>query len=278
MSRVERVEADGVLALEMLTPSSGPSEQGRVHVRIAVITCAVLELEVTHYAQGIDHVIHIELLEQGLHNEPPKLREHLQAAIDRVELAYPNAEAIVLGYGLCSRGSEGVRTSRCRLVMARAHDCITLLLGSKERYAQYAAAHPGTYWYSPGWNKHHTPPGKERHDRLLEQYVQTYGEDNAAYLMQMEQNWFNSYDRATYVDLTIGATSADIAYTRDCANWLGWKFDHQRGDSTLLRDLLDGNWDDERFIICEPGQAFTMACDQRVVRREDEPITDHPPG
>jgi hypothetical protein len=278
MSMVERVEVDGVLALEMLTPSSEPSEQVRGGLRIAVITCAVLEMEVNHYAQGIDHVVHIELLEQGLHNEPPKLREQLQAAIDRVELANPDAEAIVLGYGLCSRGSEGVRTSRCRLVMARAHDCITLLLGSKERYARYVAAHPGTYWYSPGWNKHHTPPGKERHDRLLEQYVQAYGEDNAAYLMQMEQSWFTSYDRATYVDLTIGATSADIAFTRECADWLKWEFDHQRGDATLLRDLLAGRWDDERFIICEPGQAFTMACDHRVVRREDEPITDRSTG
>lgn len=247
-------------------------------MRIAVITCAVLELEVNHYAQGIDHVIHVELLEQGLHNEPPRLREQLQAAIDRVEREHPDADAIVLGYGLCSRGSEGIRTSRCRLVMARAHDCITLLLGSKERYAQYVAAHPGTYWYSPGWNKHHTPPGKERHDRLYQQYVQAYGEDNAAYLMEMEQSWFTTYDRATYVDLTIGATNSDIAYTRQCADWLKWEFDHQRGDATLLCDLLAGNWDDERFIICEPGQAFTMASDHRVVRHEDESMTDRSAG
>ena len=237
--------------------------------RVAVITCAVLELEVQHYAEQCDNVVHVELLEQGLHNDPPKLRAVLQQAIDRVESIVPHANAIVLGYGLCSRGTEGVHTSRCTLVMARAHDCITLLLGSKERYADYVSRYPGTYWYSPGWNKHHTPPGRERYERLMNEYRDKYGDDNAQYLMDLEQNWFNTYNRATYVDLTIGATDADIAYTRECADWLEWDFDRQRGSETLLLDLLAGRWDDERFIVCAPGESFTMAADDRVVRRVD---------
>jgi len=36
-------------------------------------------------------------------------------------------------------------------VVPRAHDCITLLLGSKERYAKLFGERPGTYWYSAGW-------------------------------------------------------------------------------------------------------------------------------
>ena len=49
--------------------------------------------------------------------------------------------------------SRGVHAQRCRIAITRAHDCITLLLGSKERYAEYVAQHPGTYWYSAGWNR-----------------------------------------------------------------------------------------------------------------------------
>lgn len=233
--------------------------------RVVVITCAVLELEIAHYGQGMDHIVHIELMEQGLHNDPPKLRNRLQVAVDRVEAMPLEFDAIVLGYGLCSRGTEDVTTRRSRLVIPRAHDCITVLLGDRNRYAEYVARHPGTYWYSPGWNKHHTPPGKERYDKLYAKYVAEYGEDNAQFLMEAEQHWFTTYDRATYVDLTVGATERDIQYTKDCADWLKWKFDHQRGDPRLLIDLLAGRWDDERFLVLEPGQCLHMTGDDRIV-------------
>src|SRR5688500_9258608 len=88
--------------------------------RVAVITCAVLEDEVHALSRDLSNVVHILILEQGLHNEPPRLRVQLQQAIDRVEQQV-DADAIVLGYGLCSRGTEGVRTQSCKLVMARAH-------------------------------------------------------------------------------------------------------------------------------------------------------------
>jgi hypothetical protein len=239
--------------------------------RIAVITCAVLELEINHYRQGLGHVLHVETLEQGLHNEPEKLRRTLQEAVTRIETQFPAVDAIVLGYGLCSRGTEGVTTRRCKLVMPRAHDCITVLLGSKEGYAAYVKEHPGTYWYSPGWNKCHIPPGKERYDKLYQQYVAKYGEDNAAFLMETEQQWFTAYSRATYVDLGVGATEADLQYTRDCAAWLKWSFDHQHGDPSLLLAMLRGEWDASRFVVVEPGQTWRMTADEQVVETIDPP-------
>jgi hypothetical protein len=231
---------------------------------LAVITCAVLEDEVLHFAQDAPHIVHIEIMEQGLHNDPPRLRRELQATIERIE-AMPEVEAIVLGYGLCSRGTEGVTTSRCPLVMARAHDCITLLLGSKERYAQYVAAHPGTYWYSPGWNRHHIPPGPQRHALLRAEYVEKYGEDNADFLMDAEQHWFSSYNRATYIHLGVANTPEDVNFTRDCARWLRWEFDCQAGDTALLRALLNGDWDDDRFVVLQPGEAFALCADENVL-------------
>ena len=134
--------------------NKSPASAKQVPPKLAVITCRVLEVEIEHLASGMDHVVHIERMEQGLHNEPAKLKIEVQAAIERVEET-TDAEAIVLGYGLCSRGTEGLVASRCRLVIPRAHDCITVLLGCRDRYAEYVAQHPGTYWYSPGWNEHH---------------------------------------------------------------------------------------------------------------------------
>lgn len=255
------------------TPGKGRGEgQNGRPLRIAIITCAVLEDEIGRWKQDVANLVHVEMMPQGLHNDPPKLRLELQIAIDRVE-ARPEIEAIVLGYGLCSRGTEAVSTKRCKLVMARAHDCITLLLGSKERYAQYVKEFPGTYWYSPGWNRHHTPPGKERYEKLRAKYVAEYGEDNADFLMESEQHWFKTYEKATYVDLGAGVTPEDIAYTKSCADWLKWSFDHQKGDPQLLVDLLSGNWDNERFLVLEPGESLAMTADDQVIQLVPKPRT-----
>ncbi|MCA1996235.1 MAG: DUF1638 domain-containing protein [Armatimonadetes bacterium] len=238
--------------------------------KIAVVLCAVLEDEFGALAGECERLGPIVKMEQGLHNEPDRLRRELQAAIDRVEAEHPDVGAIVLGYGLCSRGTEGVRTSRALLVVPRAHDCITLLLGDRRRYADYVARHPGTYWYSPGWNRHHVPPGPERHRLLREEYVRKYGEDNADYLMEMEQGWFQTYDRATYVHQGPGFTEQDVEYTRRCAEWLGWQCDVQVGDPRLIRMLLRGEWSEEEFLVLRPGQALRMTADDRVIEASDE--------
>jgi Protein of unknown function (DUF1638) len=233
---------------------------------IAVITCDVLRDEICQYSHGLDHIVHIEVLKQGLHNYPPLLQRELQSAVDRIETQFQRIDAIALGYGLCSRGVEGVIARRCKLVMVRAHDCITLLLGDRQRYAQYVSEHPGTYWYSPGWNRCHLPPGPQRHEKLLNEYIQKYGEEDAQFLMESEQSWFSNYDRATFVDLGTPNTSADVAHTQDCAKWLGWNFDRQHGSPQLLVDLLSGNWDQERFLVLEPGQSVQMTADEKIVR------------
>jgi hypothetical protein len=235
-----------------------------------VITCAVLELEIAHFGAALRHLIHVETMPQGLHNDPPRLRTELQRAIDKVERETA-AEVIVLGYGLCSRGTEGVRTTRCRLVMPRAHDCITLLLGSKEKYEECVRRCPGTYWYSPGWNKHHLPPGPERYEHLHQEYCEKYGADEADYLMQMERHWCTAYCQAVYVDLGVGATEQDLQYTRGCAEWLNWSFARERGDPGLLTALLEGRWDDERFVTVGPGETFRMTGDERILEATGTP-------
>lgn len=249
------------------SPSSSP--------KVAVITCAVLEDEVRHFVRDQRHIVHVEMVEQGLHNTPDKLRSSLQEIIRRVEDTVP-CDVIVLGYGICSRGTVGVFARRCRLVIPRAHDCITLLLGSKERYSRYVADNPGTYWYSPGWNRCHTPPGKERYDKLFKEYVEKYGEDNAQFLMETEQSWMKEYNRAAYVDVGVGDTPEDVAYTQKCAQWLGWSFDHQKGSPKLLQDLLTGPWDPEAYCVLEPGETIRMTTDERVIEPEAVPANHSP--
>lgn len=218
-----------------------------------ILACAVLEHELKALGQELDEPPWIELLEQGLHNEPDKLRDQLNAQIAALETAHAKLETIVFGYGLCSNALQGVYARRVRLVLPRAHDCITLLLGSKERYQSYVAAHPTAYWFSKGWNEHGNPPCHKRLAETRAGYAADYGEENADYLMETMEGWIHNYDTATFIDLPCYDTAPDRAFTRAAAEDLGWSYACETGETDLLRTLLTGPWDEARFLVLEPG-------------------------
>ncbi len=231
--------------------------------RYHVIACHVLWRELCYYTALAPHFFSFNFVKQGLHNTPDLLRVKIQEAVD---VAPDDCDAILLGYGLCSNGVTGVVARSKPIVIPRAHDCITFFLGSKERYRTYFDTHPGTYWYTPGWIECSVQPGKERHDLLRRDYVEKYGEDNADYLMEMEQGWMKEYSNAAYVDLGFSETDSFKAYTRECARWLGWACDELKGDSGLIRDFVDGRWSPDQFITVEPGQEIAPSHDSGVIK------------
>lgn len=234
--------------------------------RYKIISCHVLWRELSYYASLSEHVFDLQFLKQGLHNTPDVLRSELQAAIDAVG---DEDEAILIGYGLCSNGLEGIEARDKPLVVMKGHDCITFLLGSRHRYREYFDAHPGTYWYSPGWIDTGGQPGKKRYDRLYQSYVEKYGEDNAQYLMEMEQGWFTQYSNAAYVDLGFGDTEPLRTYTRECADWLKWNYDELKGDPGLVKRFINGDWDSDDFLVVKPGQRIAASWDDHVLQIED---------
>lgn len=234
--------------------------------KMCVIACHVLWRELSYFASQSPHSFQYKFLKQGLHNVPDQLRQELQAAIDEVDGQY---DAILIGYGLCSNGLMGIQARNTRLVVMRGHDCITFLLGSKERYREYFDTHPGTYWYSPGWIETSTQPGEERYNKVLQSYTEIYGEENAKFLMEATENWMTCYSMATYVDLGVGDTAGHKAFTAECARWLGWNDEYLEGDTQLVRDFVNGNWDDnERFLVVEPGETIMPSHDALIIKAE----------
>ncbi len=234
--------------------------------RIAVIACGVLEEELNSCAVHDNNKVVVTVqMEQGLHNTPQLLQEKVQATIDQLEADH-DITAIVLGYGLCSRGTEGLTSKTCSLVIPRAHDCITILLGSKERYAQHIQERPGTYWYSVGWNRNHTPPGPDRIPNLRTELEKKFDdEEDIDYLLECEEHSMRMYSTASFIDTGGGGTKEESCYTKQCANCLGWEYEHLSGDLDLLQALLNGEWDDDRFLIIPPGRSFRMSGDDNVI-------------
>ena len=231
---------------------------------IALIACRVLEAEIAALLRGTTHVTCRQCFEIGLHDQPDVLRTRLAAAIARAE-AVPGVEAVVLAYGLCGQALVGLAPRRHPLIVPRAHDCLTLFLGSKERYAACMRAEPGTYWYSPGWNRGGCAPGPERTAKLRRHYTAQFGPDEAEGLLEMERECFAHFTTAGYTDLGQPGDDVHRRYAERCATALGWRFQSHAGDSRLLQALLHGPWDDERFLIVRPGERIVHAPDCRII-------------
>ena len=100
---------------------------------------------------------------------------------------------------------------------------------------------------------------------ILQHYTETYGEENAKYLMDASENWMHTYNKATYVDLGFGDTEKYKAYTRECAEWLSWQTEFLQGNPELIKQFLDGPWDSERFLVVQPGERIVASHDENVI-------------
>ena len=233
--------------------------------RVALLACSVFESEIAVHASQTTGVTITRFLEMGLHDRPDRLRAALQEEITALD-ALADLDAIVLAYGLCGMGTAGLRAGRHPLVIPRAHDCITVFLGSKEKYAAHQLACPTCYYYTPGWNRNRRVPGPERLESTRAELAERFAPDDVEFLLESERETWAQHDTATFIDLGTPDAPAAADYARHCAAWLGWKFEHINGDPTLLRDLLHGPWDDARFQVVPPGSILAHSPDEAILR------------
>lgn len=190
---------------------------------------------------------------QGLHNEPDKLREELKQKLSiKSDIQDRPYDGILLGYALCSNGIEGL-SADIPIAVPKGHDCMTILLGSREKYQNYFESHRGIYWYSPGWIESNLMPSKQRYEQVLAEYTEKYGQENAEFLMEAEQTWMKEYAWATFIDWHLFENKEYKDYTKECAKYLKWNYDEVSGEPTIMKKLVDGIWDDD-ILVVQPNQ------------------------
>lgn len=208
---------------------------------------------------------------QGLHDVGEfKMSTRLQDEIDKVDAS--RYEAILLGYGLCNNGIRGLHSS-LPIVVPRGHDCITLLLGSKARYAEYFQKNPGTFFKSTGWiERDGDPAGNQESvisqlgmNRTYQEYVAKYGEENARYLMDTLGDWLKNYKKFAYIDTPIGDFQRYKDQTREEAQERGLEYEEIQGSVELLLHLLNGEWDSESFLVVPPNRTLTSTFDDEII-------------
>jgi hypothetical protein len=233
----------------------------------AIIACDVMWRELSYYVSKAPQRIRLRMLEQELHNTPQKLREEIQRTIDQVE---EKANYILIGFGLCSNAILDLSAKKSTIIVPRGHDCITFFLGSKERYADYFNQNPGTFWYNSGYMDGAFQPGPEQMKELRRRYAEKFGEENADYLMEIEQNWHDDYKTAAYITSPLVDNESLSAVTKDCAAFLGWEYDELEGDLSLFEEFLagieDGKWNEDKFLVVPPGYKIAATYDASIIK------------
>lgn len=237
-------------------------------MRIQLIGCEILTRELARAAADSSATVDLVFLPKALHDLGPRMmRERLQQAIDAADPM--RHDVVVLGYALCGTGLAGLRAGRLPLVAPRAHDCISLLLGSARRYEQLVTEEPGTYFRSRGWVERAadlTPAGLRETGvgMSLADLIAKYGEDNGFYLYREFTRYQQNYKRLVYIRTSAGETRAEQK-ARDEAESKGWRFEPVTGDPGWFRRLAAGEWNDlADFVVAQPGQCFEARYDGAI--------------
>lgn len=237
-------------------------------MNIAFIGCMVLNREISLEASRSENCIRSWWLRQDFHNTPEKLKQELQKTVDVIEEEQgylPDGKKfdyICLGYGLCSDSVVGIESRSIPLVIPKCDDCLSLFLGSCEKYRELFEMYPGTYWYNPGWIETAFTPSEQSYKELYKKYTELYGEENAEFLMEAENGWKTKYSSCIYIESPAFHKDEYLEYTIESAKYFGWKFHHEEGNMEFFKKILNGPWDEKEFCICAP--------DSRVVRVYDE--------
>jgi hypothetical protein len=243
-------------------------------MRFKAIICQVFTREMDDVVSRSPHSVEIENLTMGLHDLGANMRPHLQESIDAADGA--GYDAILLGYALCGRGTEGLRAGKTQLVLPRVHDCIGMLMGSRQRYQAYFNDHPGVYYRSPGWIEYQKPGqildqvyafevDKIGDRTSREDLIAKYGEDNGNYLYEQFNAYRHNYSGLTYISTGVGPEEDFRGQARAEAEKEGWAYEEIEGSLTLLERLVNGDWDAADFLVVPPGATIRATSGDNIV-------------
>lgn len=247
---------------------------------LRLIACNVFFREACLCAAHTPHVVDVEFTELGEHVHPEALRGKIQGMIDAAERSGKGYEAILLLFGICGNAGVGLCARNTPLVIPRAHDCCTILLGSRQRFQEHFGDNPSTPFSSPGYMERgsyflRAEDGETKvyYGDIYAQYVEQYGEDNARYIMEAmaPRRKGEGPERAVYIDIPQFAHLGYEEAFRQKAAAEGRQFERLEGSLRLIEGLLQGDWDPEEYLVVQPGQRTAGVYDFReVIRATDQ--------
>ncbi|VGO18209.1 DUF1638 domain-containing protein [Pontiella sulfatireligans] len=243
-------------------------------MKFKLISCEIFFREMEFLLEQSPHQIDVEFLQKGLHDIPTEeMLKRIQAQVDAA--SEQNYDTIILGYALCNNGLVGLKARNTKLILTRAHDCITLFFGSRQKYQDYFNAHPGTYFKTTGWIERDyvseelkplSIPNQMGMDQTYEELVEQYGEDNAEFLWEELCDTKKNYSQITFIEMGVEPDDRFETLSKQEAVERHWTYEKTAGNLTLIRRLLNGDWDNEDFLTVAPGSEVAASHNENIVK------------
>lgn len=237
-------------------------------MRLKLISCNVFQREVCWCLARSPHIVDLEFTELGEHANSGRLRDLIQSRIDATEQTGKKYDAILLLFGLCGNATAGLLARQTQLIIPRAHDCCTILLGSKDKFAEHFKDAPSTPFSSAGY--------LERGDYFLREdggnyaeLVAQYGEEDAKYVWETlhPPALENAQPKAVFIDIPETTPREYVQRFQEKAAAAGKESVKLPGNMRLIHRLLLGEWDAKEFLVVPPGQKITGIYDWDEVFR-----------
>ena len=188
-------------------------------------------------------------LESGLHNDPKELNEAMQKVINRIS----NVEQVLIIMGFCGNAVVGLKGKGFRMIIPRADDCITMLLGSMEKRKD-VQSQKATYFLTKGWIDMYDDVEKTMVDELYRMEIK-YGKERAQRIFRAS---FKHYKRLGIIDTGTFDIEEILDKAKLKSDLMQLPIEIIPGTTTFLEKFLTGPWEKEEFIIIEDAKTVKL--------------------
>jgi len=248
-------------------------------VFIKFICCDVFTRIACELVAKSPHIIDLDFVPMLKHIKPEELKSLIQEKIDATPGDTSREyDAIILGFGLCGNAAVGL-ASPITMVIPRAHDCCTIHMGSKESFKAGFGDRLSTRWCSTGYYERTAAAGSgypnadqiDNYKTTAEYigYVEQYDEETADYLWETLHPAIES-DESVYIKIDGFEYSDSYNSYKALMEKLEKKLITVEGDISLLQALVNGEWDEDRFLTIPPGKRIAGVYDMDEVMSAGE--------
>ncbi len=211
-----------------------------------ILACNTIrdELEKAFAATGCSH--RVEWVESGLHLVPESLRRRLQEELDKIS----GVQRVLLAFGFCGNAVLGLKSGDYELVIPRADDCITLLLGSKEN-RERCCSQGGVYFLTKGWLE-----GEINIWREYQAVLERFGPERTE---RIYRRMLAHYKFLGLIDTGAYDLADLLPHVREISATLNLDLLILEGTDRYLKSFLSGPWNDDHFVIIPPLTTIELA-------------------
>ncbi len=208
-----------------------------------VMCCNTLEdeLKLAYNTLGIDYPV--IWLEAGLHNTPEVLRAKINEELKKLS----GIERVLMVLGHCGGATVGIESGDFEVIMPKADDCLSILLGSMKRRLD-TSREAATYFLTDGWMRYT--------NNLLADFEKDSVKFGRAKAIRIYKLMLKHYKRFGFIDTKTYDIEKAKCRAKDLSENLEINMDTLPGDDSWLHRLLKGPWSEQEFLILPPNMVL----------------------